>query len=166
MKNHLMRNAGWAAYSSRVAMLLSFVAIIMFLLFDRSTLPSGNANQQTLASASSSIFQGLSALLMIPVALALNRMVNVREATGLRLALIIGIVAMVVMFAFTLLVAFNAMPETQAGAPISLAHRRQLFHARARVTHASRLARHHHRPWLYGVDRAVLDVGCSERGIA
>src|SRR5919199_4710968 len=105
MKNHLMRNAGWAAYSSGVAMLLSFVAIAMFLLFDRSTLPSGNANQQTLASASSSIFQGLSALLMIPVALALNRMVNVHEATGLRLALIIGIVAMVVMFAFTLLVA-------------------------------------------------------------
>ncbi len=120
MKNQLTRNAGWAAYLSGITALLSFAAYIAFLVFDLPrTMQSGNVNQQTLTGDLIGLFQGLSVLFMIPLALALHQLVEPRAGNVSRTALIVGIVSMSVLLAFNLLVVLHIIPETQAGAPIS-----------------------------------------------
>ena len=120
MKNQLTRNAGWAAYLSGITALLSFAAYFAFLVFDLpKTMQSGNVNQQTLTGDLIGLFQGLSVLFMIPVALALHQLVEPRAANANRVAMIVGVGSMAVLLAFNLLVVLHIIPETQAGAPIS-----------------------------------------------
>lgn len=122
MNNQLTRNTGWAAYLSGITALLSFATILVFFIFDGpQTMQSDSFSQQTLASGSSTLFQGLSVLFMIPIALALYRMVETHSANLSRIAMIVGIVGMSVLFLFSLLVILNVMPEAQAGVPISYA---------------------------------------------
>lgn len=120
MKNQLTNNAGWAAYLSGVAALLSFAAYIAFLLFDLpQTMQGGNVNRQTLTGDLIGLFQGLSVLCMIPLALALYELANKRAPNASRLSLIVGIASMSVLLVFNLLVVLHVIPETQAGTPIS-----------------------------------------------
>lgn len=120
MNNQLERNAGWAAYLSGISALLSFAAYISFLIFDLpKTMQGGNINQQTLTGDLIGLFQGLSMLFMIPIALALHQLVEPRAAKASPIALIVGIVSMSVLLAFNLLVVLHIIPETQAGVPTS-----------------------------------------------
>ena len=122
MNNQLTRYAGWAAYLSGITALLSCVGYIVFVVFDLpQTMQGGNANQQTLATNLGGLFQGISVLLMIPIALALHQITPARSAKVSRVAMIIGIVGMAVFLTFNTLIFLLGMPESQAGAPISFA---------------------------------------------
>lgn len=120
MKDQLTRRAIWAAHLSGVTALLSFAAYLAFLVFDLpGTMQRGSVNQQTLTGDLIGLFQGLSVLFMIPLALALHQLVGSRSGNVSRIALVIGIASMSVLLAFNLLVVLHIIPETQAGAPIS-----------------------------------------------
>lgn len=116
------RLAGWAAYLSGLAALLSFATPLIFFAFESpQTMQRGNFSQQTLASGLSTLLQGLSALFMIPLALALHRMVNACAVKASRVAMVVGVIGMGLLCIFSILVALNVVPELQAGVPISYA---------------------------------------------
>ncbi len=122
MKNQLIRNAGWAAYLSGITALLSFAAYIAFLVFDLpQTMRSGNISQQTITGDLIGLFQALSALFMIPIALALHQRVHPRAANASRVATLIGIVGMSVLLAFSVLILLRVMTEPQSGMQTALA---------------------------------------------
>ncbi len=122
MKNQLTRNAGWAAYLSGITALLSFAAYIAFLVFDLPrTMQSGNISQQTLTGDLIGLFQALSALFMIPIALALHQRVHQRAANASRVATLIGIVGMSVLIAFSVLILLRMLTEPQSGMQTALA---------------------------------------------
>lgn len=122
MNNQLTRNAGWAAYLSGITALLSFAAYIAFLVFDLpQTMQSGNISQQTLTGDLIGLFQALSALFMIPIALALHHAAKTRAANASRVATIVGIVGITVLIAFSALILLRVMTEPQSGLPTALA---------------------------------------------
>ena len=121
MKNQITRNAGWSATLSGICALLSFAAYIAFLVFDLpQTMQGGNVNRQTLTGDLIGLFQGLSVLFMIPLALALHQRAEQRAANFSRIAMVIGIVSMSVLLVFNLLVVIHLIPETQAGVPVAI----------------------------------------------
>ncbi len=122
MKNQLIRNASWAAYLSGIAALLSFAAYIAFLVFDLpQTMRSGNISQQTLTGDLIGLFQALSALFMIPLALSLDQHVHPRAASASRVATVIGIAGMSVLIGFSVLILLRVMTEPQSGMQTALA---------------------------------------------
>lgn len=122
MNNQRTRNAGWAAYSSGITALLSFAAYLAFLVFDLPhTLQSGNINHQRLTGDLITLFQGLSFLSMIPIALALHELEEKRTVKASRIALGVGIFGMVLMTTFSIFVLLRLMSEPQVGTPTALA---------------------------------------------
>lgn len=123
MKNSLTMHADRAAYLSGLLMLLSFAALVAFLASDAPRImQAGTANQQSLTGDLITFFQALSVLLMIPIAFALPVFARTRAASLSRAAMIIGILGMGVLVAFSLLVVVRVMSEPQAGVPISFAY--------------------------------------------
>lgn len=121
MKNLIARNAAWGAYLSGICALLSFAAYIAFLALDLpQTQQGGNLNRQTLTGDLIGIFQGLSILFMIPLAIALHERVDKRAARISRITMVIGVASMIGLLGFTLLITLHYIPETQGGVPISL----------------------------------------------
>ncbi len=105
---------------SGITELLSFAAYIAFLVFDLpQTMQSGNVNRPTLTGDLIGLFQGLSVLCMIPIALALHQLADKRAANASRIALLVSVLSMSVLLAFNTLIVLHRIPETQAGVPIT-----------------------------------------------
>src|SRR5437868_7120622 len=101
MNNQVTRNLGWSAYLSGITALFSFAAYIGFLVLDLpQTMQSGNVNRPTLTGDLIGLFQGLSVLFMIPLALALHQLADKRASNVSRIAMVIGIAGMCMVLAF------------------------------------------------------------------